>query len=501
MPEIPPARPIRVMALDHHFGQDLAALSLAGAERIQIRRVDPEYFSERAARYLPRRVFHGLLDYHDPGLAEARARWAVEAARTFEELYALSPFDVFVVPSDTFFYIRDVVPVARRLGIPFIVVQKETTIAPHGMEHHAKDIGRLYPFIGDIMTVCSEHHRSFWIRAGADPAKVIVTGQPRFDYYASPSPPPSWADLGAPVEDGPPVILFFSYQLDAYTPASYGAGVGSDSLDWRRLREETEAVLLRFADRANIVVKPHPQQDPRDVDQLSRALAEAAPGSWGRRVHVAPRAADTRALIRKSDIVVGFQTTALFEAAIAGKPVLYTRWSDTLRALEPELVPLHEYGDVFEIAESPKDLEARIADHLASGRRAGAAAAASAKAFNSLLGPVDGNASKRVISILEAAHRAARPSVPEARLQVDRRREKIARRERALARRHQILWRLVRATQPSASRLALAAQAREGRAAARARHAGGDGSDHVPPRPDTDLVARLVRALPWHRKG
>lgn len=34
-----------------------------------------------------------------------------------------------VSPSDTYCYIRDVVQAAKDLGVPFVVVQKETTIS------------------------------------------------------------------------------------------------------------------------------------------------------------------------------------------------------------------------------------------------------------------------------------------------------------------------------------------------------------------------------------
>ena len=207
-----------------------------------------------------------------------------------------------------FFYLRPAIIRLRSLGIPTVVVQKETTISPMVMELHATDVGRSTPFMSDLMTVCSDRHRDFWLRAGAPPELVRVTGQPRFDVYRT--------NRATPGAHGRPRLLYLSYEDVAYLPADLG---GADESSWRELRRETEEVLAAASTDWHITVKRHPQQ-PDEDDWL------------GENVDRADRDADTRTLILESDVVVGFQTTAVLESALAGKRVLYAAWGETFES-------------------------------------------------------------------------------------------------------------------------------------------------------------------------
>ena len=151
--------------IDHYFSQDIQEMSAAAGNHA-IRIVPFTYFYFAARRRFPLSVFSGLENYYAPENASARAQWAVEARRLLHNLYLSFPFDAIIATSDSFFYLRDVVAAARELGIPFIVLQKETTIAPQTMTTHAQNIGRLFPFIGDLMLVCSERHKQFWLATG-----------------------------------------------------------------------------------------------------------------------------------------------------------------------------------------------------------------------------------------------------------------------------------------------------------------------------------------------
>ena len=99
-------------------------------------------------------------------------------------------------PTSSSTYVRAAPEACHRLGVPFFVAQKETTISPETMESHAERVRRYAPPIADRMTVCSERHRQFWLRSGADPAAVEVTGQPRFDFYAGLGPERTDAGYG-----------------------------------------------------------------------------------------------------------------------------------------------------------------------------------------------------------------------------------------------------------------------------------------------------------------
>src|SRR5262249_36623418 len=150
----------------------------------------------------------------------------------------------FVVPSDIFFYVRSSPDACHRLGVPFFVAQKETTIAEYTMVEFAEEVRRYAPPLHDHMTACSERHKDYSVRTGADPATITVTGHPRFDFYAKlPERPPGRT------------ILFLSYHLGAYHRDEGIRPV------WQTLHDSTEAALHELAREGwRVLVKPHPQQ-------------------------------------------------------------------------------------------------------------------------------------------------------------------------------------------------------------------------------------------------
>ncbi len=178
---------MNVLILDHHFAQDIVELQLADDGRHVIRTVSPMYFARVAERFFPRDVWGSdLARYHAAEYAEARTRYRTLAFELLRDLYRVFPFELFVSPSDTFFYIRDVIDACRELGVPFVVVQKETGVSATSLAKHAGEMRRWFPFKGDWMTTCCEKSKVFWVAAGAEPEQVAVAGQPRFDYYRHP---------------------------------------------------------------------------------------------------------------------------------------------------------------------------------------------------------------------------------------------------------------------------------------------------------------------------
>jgi hypothetical protein len=246
------------------------------------------------------------------------------------------------------------------------------------MEEHSQEMRIEAPFVADWMTVCSERHREFWMRAGADGALVEVTGQPRFDIYASRRTRPPSARRQ---------ILFLTNELDAYVP---GVGQGMGLRTWEPLRDATEAALFDAVrqGRCEVLVKIHPQQNHR-VE--SARIARRSGDRWQHGVEVAPPDADTRELIVRADVVVGFQSTALYEAVAAGRPVIYAAWGDEYERFRSGLIP-------FDQASSACVHHATSAEELATllSREMPEAGAECTTWYEEALGPVDGQATDRV---------------------------------------------------------------------------------------------------------
>ena len=248
------------------------------------------------------------------------------------------------------------------------------------------------------MLVSSEHHKAFWVNSGVRPEQITVTGQPRFDIYAqrerSPAPPREV-----------PTVLFLTYDENAYLPIIDRTGLAP----WRRMRDETEAVLLDVArgGTARVLFKAHPQP----AEDQTEHLAELA-GNPG--VEILDPRGDVRHYILDSDIVVGFQTTALLESLAAGKHTVYTWWTNEVERYEGDLIPFHRERGALVVAESPRQLQDAIEQGVS-------AAPQDARALvTRYLGPIDGKAAERSWNELERLVATADPA------QVPGRRQRVA---------------------------------------------------------------------------
>lgn len=367
---------MRVLAFDHFFDQDLQALGSA-LDRADTLVVEPyQRLWHLARRHFPPAAFHTLAAAYEGPTRGSWHRYVPAAERVAHRLRKAARPDVFVVPSDVFFYLRPVIQDFACHGVPTVVVQKETTISPMVMTDHAEQVREWTPFISDHMTVCSERQKQFWLNAGTDRAAVTVTGQPRFDRYAR--------TREATRRPGPPRLLYLSYDDVAYLPSDTGLPFNGS---WHVLREGTERVLAAAAQNGwSVTAKRHPQQSP-SADWLGTTVTRA------------PRSADTRDLLADADVVVGFQTTALFEAAAAGRRILYPAWGEVFDEVADLLIPFHEMPDLLTHVRSGGELASMLEQGVeaipppgAEGRRT----------YEEHLGPVDGAACERVVALLRA---------------------------------------------------------------------------------------------------
>src|SRR4051794_9281831 len=130
---------MRLLAHDHYFAQDIAALrdALEPGDRIDV--VSFDVLRSEAMRVLPEEVATNLEPFTRPEHAAARAEWARRLRTLLHELWIRHRFDAFVSPSDTFFYVRAAPDALHEIGVPFVCVQKETTISPFVMRALVED--------------------------------------------------------------------------------------------------------------------------------------------------------------------------------------------------------------------------------------------------------------------------------------------------------------------------------------------------------------------------
>jgi hypothetical protein len=380
---------MKLLIINHNFQHDIESLCSVESGH-EIRVWSASRLGKLASSYFPKSVFSSMLgeDFAHPQFAKARNKYSIAARTTLHNIYKSYQFDCIISPSDTIFYLRTWVDAAHELGIPFIVLQKETSISPYTMIEDAREISRYLPFIGDLMLVCSDHNKKFWLNAGADGNKIIVTGQPRFDFYARPDKWMHRGQIGNRV-----TILFFSYDLGAYSRDGVLAAT------WLQLRSETEEILVNLAKQGfcNVIVKPHPQQ--QEIEKYSEHLSTMSGDLWGNAVQLISGEVDARQLIIAADAIVGFQTTALFEALAAGKFVIYTFWSDPVHKFVKDLLPFHEMQDTLTIASSPESLKKNLLSTLKITSLNKEDRQHKTEVLRQL-GPLDGHASERCLHLI-----------------------------------------------------------------------------------------------------
>lgn len=390
---------MKILIIDHFFSQDIDALRYV-AEKHELGVVSYDLFYRVARTIFPTSFFAYLPDadyarFVSSEYEEAHQRYLTEARVILHSLYSIFRFEAVILPSDAIFYLRAIVPVAHEIGVPVVILQKETSISPHTMTEHARAIGGSLPFISDLMFVCSERHKQFWLNTGADPQRIAVTGQPRFDFYHKPERWKALDSLGLRVRSNIPTLLFFSYDLDAYSPEGVFMPV------WTNLRNETEEILVRLARQGyfNLLVKPHPQQ--QGIQETQERLSNLAGSTWGEAVQLLSAELDTRQLIVNSQLVVGFQTTAMFESMIAGKKPVYTFWTDPAVRFNASIMPFHEMDDELYIARSPKELEDHLLFLVGKCFVDSMPFSGLSQRVEEYLGVVDGHAAERCLILLE----------------------------------------------------------------------------------------------------
>ncbi len=364
---------MRFLAFDHFFWQDLDEIEANLGVDDSLIRIPYQRWHRVARSFFPVNAFHGVENAYNPNMVGTWNRYRSWVTEEVEWILAAYQPNLFVVPSDSFFYLRPFIESFKGHGLNTFVLQKETTISPLVMEEHSRAIGKYVPFMSDHMSVCSDRHKEFWLNAGAESDLITVTGQPRFDIYAP--------DKRKPEREIRKKLLYLSYDDTAYLPSDLGHGfIGT----WLTQREETERVINEMSEHWDVTVKMHPQQ------------ANAA--NWlGPNVVHADRLADTRHLINESDLVVGFQTTAIYESAVAGKPVIYAAWGETFEANKSTLIRFDLVKGLVTQATSQLHLKELLENPVALLH---VATKEGLEVAVQELGPVDGLAAKRAIELM-----------------------------------------------------------------------------------------------------
>lgn len=328
-----------------------------------------------------------------------------EAYRSFmRDLWQrLQPFYRFdAVLSGNFAYYADheFAAALEDLGVPFIVLQKENLKTPGFMGFFSFLYReRRGPFLGREILVYNDIERRLEIDSGVVPEeRVSIVGMPRLDRLHR-------MRRNGRREMGRPVVLFFSFAPKTGLPLlvrKSGSGISGnyerlsgdvEMLNWERLCRGCHRAIIRLA-RENPGIDVLIKSKIRDREKSAMREMLGSDEELPPNVKIVV-GGDPFRLIESSQVVCGFNTTALFEALAAGRPVVVPLFEE---ALERTLVPyIVDMGAAVDYARSPDELVEILARHAQNPRETAISLSdEKKKVLDKWVGNVDGQSGERV---------------------------------------------------------------------------------------------------------
>lgn len=315
---------LKIVAFNHFFDQDLMSMHYAIKKGInaELGVISPFILYELVKIFIPT-IKHEYRGYIDKRLILAKETLRKVLLRLLRELQKEIPGVVFLAPSDQFYWIREFVMACREVGFPFFILDKEGTISPHDFRALPLDIKTYMPLIADYFLVWSERQAQFHLNAGGDKDKIYIVGQPRSDFWFHND---LWAEkekffkeLG--INSNNKTVLFFDFMNNNYIRDEYF----KKGFNWDDFLLDIHSVLFVLAEKhkdINFIFKTHPQA--QNTNEIRTKIKK----SGLKNVFLVTGAKASTNLIINSDLVIGFVTTALLDAMLTDKPIIYTFWGN-----------------------------------------------------------------------------------------------------------------------------------------------------------------------------
>lgn len=331
-------------------------------------------------------------NYHvAPEYASGRKKTYAFVARMFRVMHALLRFDA--VLSANFGYVdqQELFRVCRRKSVPAIVLLKEG-IWMNAFPDNLMDNYQGWRFLGANMLVINEAVKRYMVRyiSGVEDDLVEPVGIPRFDYYRALSKPP-----------GQQVVLF------SFLPEDYFLGEINETVraGIAQVAEQFHRDVMAFA-RAHpacrVVIKTkvagHYVDYVRDI--YAKYFDSPMPDNL-----VLTSKAEPRGLIAASRAVLGFNSSTLVEALLAGRNIITPYFHDVLPQQTWDIFFM-KYPGLVQYAKTYADLERSL---LARELQCTADAAQKKLFFEEYLCSADTPASERAERAIVAAIENRRP--------------------------------------------------------------------------------------------
>ena len=393
---------LTVLALSAgNFRGDLPALAATG--QIRVLRIPTHWQTRLIYQFL--RQGQPMLDYVNPPAGHPNRQIKADLRDFFRGflpvLYRRLEVDCVIGPHINYIADVDWGAVSDELGVPYLVFHRENMFAAAQTRRLVIDrTRRLGRFEGSHMAVHNEVSRQLHIDAGyVAPERISSLGCIRMDAFME-----RIRDAGPPRNDRRMVVFY---------PFVLGRVFEPELADFFR---DVHMALVKLAvarSEIDVIMKPKPKFHPVWRGLLDRALDETGIDITGLDNLIIRDDLDVQELSLTADVICGLNTTALLEAAVAGRPVVIPYFGDLRTPKYDERLFFRDAFDLFDIAESADAFMAAIlrrlqdpgADALVMRRRR--------ELFERYVNTADGRATERYVALLKTVHDARRPTPAE----------------------------------------------------------------------------------------
>lgn len=235
---------------------------------------------------------------------------------------------------------REMVKVSyKAVGVPWMVTEREAVVAPCIFDRNVPFVQEAFEPDCDHMSVANETHYKYWRKMGFSEDMVTLTGELKSDYWFHPYQ--VYRDDEIPGFNSEKInILYFAFGKNNYIKPNIFPNIKDN---WEYLQSEHLEVIREIANSRNDVQFIIKGGHAGDLNALFKQCDKELKEKRFLLLDAKYKAID---MILKSNIIIGFQTTAVIESMLTEKPIIYGGWGEFHEMMYPELLPLKN-GDVI----------------------------------------------------------------------------------------------------------------------------------------------------------
>ena len=290
--------------------------------------------------------------------------------------------------------------ITHEIGVPFIVLHKENFAASQrlveGNYNRSKNMGR---FKGTHIIVHNEIMKDIFIRSGfVKPVNISALGCLRMDDYIRKV---KQSNIIYENHMSKKRVALFYFQHGVGLSTLMGAWSTDGKTGFIKLFEDAHMTIARLASRYSdieFVIKA--KWGGEWVDRIKDVILKnnINPDSLKNLIITSER--DAQEIILQSDVICGFGSTTILEAAITGKPVIIPFFDEAVMTEYSDSVILKDDLHHFDVAGSPAEFEEMIIKRIHDPSVDPFVLKERERLFERYVSCLAGNASERYVNLI-----------------------------------------------------------------------------------------------------